>query len=250
MEARMRYLQERIRQMQVKSTMERLPDHNSKSQSPLITSSQHQEIIQKTDEAKSDNDLLKIPDQADHDQRTNTGPAARQARVRDRVQELKSRLKRQGLEDSGDIRPQIYALPEKKIQLLREKGKQDGIETLSIPSEVREANAENEMSTICCDLNEDSLDEIDLEGGSIYNQKSGKKMQDFSDIRGKVSHFLYQSKGKLESFEWFQTIQAMTLRLWMKHVHGKTRTERLILAILLLSSFVLFILLIAIIAQS
>lgn len=245
---RIRNLKEKIKQMQVASTMENLPDTRkilptlTESSEKTTESSRHstgqgignQHIVASRGQCQSQKVDIRKPQQT-----SRHHAVSREIDIRKRSQDLSACILRN--------------LTNSESTLSHDKRGE-------VPSVVTPlAHDADDISTIHCDIgysgSKDFVD-VELEGalglknsgpkpGTTISRVTEKSIRAFTS---KAKSLTTQANTYLEHCVGYHNVKTWVAGLWMKYVHGRSRTEQAILGVILLSFSILFILVISLIS--
>lgn len=226
-EERMRYLKERIRKMQVASTLETLPEWRKDEGRPSA-------VAQASVPAKK-----KLPTS----QRKS--------------QDAANRIKLQDVDYFRNVpvaaADTAISVTDLKMSTESASGAFDKVSV--VPSQVTADDESDDISAMPCDL-----EEIDLEAGTHFEDSKKKKSRFGSNkVANQVSSTCAKTAGAvksaargtndyLEQYAVYVRLQLILSSLWTKYMHGRSQTEKALVAVIFSSVLILFILLLAIIA--
>eukprot|EP00934_Nitzschia_sp_Nitz4_P003670 Nitzschia sp. Nitz4//scaffold107_size73032//48518//50482//NITZ4_005765-RA/size73032-processed-gene-0.128-mRNA-1//-1//CDS//3329532608//3660//frame0 len=228
---RIRELKEKIRSMQVTSTMEILSDefrHKSKEQEKKESKEVVQDVVQED-----------LPSSKKRSTRVKLEHGSSWKKLEKKVTDLE--------ETSSVIEDGIHAesSEEATAGFNHRKG--------AIPSEIATSNRDDDISTIFCEVKHDNMDDVDLESGMAcehYQPKTTKER--VVQLSTKLSRLTQRSLRKtdqhLQQYAVYVQIRQYLVAQWMTHMHHRTSSEKAIAATICLSSLVLVILFISMIA--
>lgn len=253
---RIRILKERIKQMQVASTMETLPD--TRKILPTLTESSERTTESSRSTSHDVGPGMRnqhLVESRGHRQSPNVDPWKPEEKIRLHVVVREVDVQKRFQIHEQDLSASI-------LTVRNSLNSENTIKRGEVPSVVTPiAHDGDDISTIHCDVGytggKDFVD-VDLEGGVYGRKNSGPAEHATSSVRGAVKGFraimimanslARQANTSLEYCPGYQKVKTSVAGLWMKYVHGRSRTEQAILGVILLSFSILFILVISLIS--